>query len=378
MSADRFTRARRRDLRVYLMGRPVIFPLLTLLRRLPAIRVGSRMVINDPKLVRAILTEVPLDRTSDGTMGGSVRKHHGVGGIFDESGSEHRASKRSLARRLDSAGVAALRPAWNEAIDDVGHRIGAGETVDICRFADHLAGRTTAALLGLEGRSQEWCVELAVAARRTAALSAAQEVPSLRRGLARVRSFRDRRVSRADPALHDHLGDVLGSHAHPLSRVLALATINTTAAAIPRAVAWCSDADLWTEAADDAVRPRLVDELLRVTAPTPLLPRVAAEDARVGNRAVRRGDHLLLMVLHAVRSRERGPDPHDPMPAREANLIFGAGSRACPGARLAREQLGDVLAALAPHRPQVVRARADRHSALPSWATLTVRAGGHR
>lgn len=362
---DRFARARRRDLRVYLVGRPVIFPLLAATRRFPALRVGSRLVVNDPELVRTALTDVPLDRTSDGTMGGSVRKHHGAGGIFDESGAEHRASKRALAARLDGAGVAALRPLWTPAIDEMTTRLAADDEVDMCRFAEHLAGRTTAALLGIDPPSTRWCVDLAIAARRTAAASAAEEVPSVRR-LFRRRGFRD------------HLGEVLGPDADPLAKVLALATINTTVAAIPRAVAWCADAGLWAEAADREIRARLVTELLRVTAPTPLLPRVAAEDAVVGGYPVRRGDQLLLMVLHAARSRERGPDPHDPAPPREANLVFGAGARTCPGARLAREQLGDVLAAVAPYRPEVVRARAERGSALPSWSRLVVRAGGRR
>jgi cytochrome P450 len=58
-----------------------------------------------------------------------------------------------------------------------------------------------------------------------------------------------------------------------------------------------------------------------------------------------------------------------------AQLVFGAGPHACPGARLARAQLADTLRALAPYRPVVVRARADRRAALPGWARLVVRAG---
>jgi hypothetical protein len=34
----------------------------------------------------------------------------------------------------------------------------------------------------------------------------------------------------------------------------------------------------------------------------------------------------------------------------------------------------DLLAALAPYRPTVVRARADRRAALPSWRSLVIRA----
>nr|WP_296073454.1 cytochrome P450 [uncultured Actinoplanes sp.] len=152
--------------------------------------------------------------------------------------------------------------------------------------------------------------------------------------------------------------------------MLAVAAINTTVAALPRAAAWACDDDLWAYGAD----PALADELLRVTAPTPLLPRVAAAEAVVGGCPVRAGDRMLLIARHAARAHRRDPDPVDPAPAPVGRLVFGAGPHACPGARLARVQLTDLLAALAPHRPRVVRARVDRRSALPGWRSMIVAA----
>ncbi|MCU7823604.1 cytochrome P450, partial [Kitasatospora sp. DSM 101779] len=64
--------------------------------------------------------------------------------------------------------------------------------------------------------------------------------------------------------------------------------------------------------------------------------------------------------------------PADP---QAAQAVFGNGPHACPGARLARAQLTDFLAALAPHRPAVVRATVDRHAALPGYSSLLVRKG---
>jgi cytochrome P450 len=54
--------------------------------------------------------------------------------------------------------------------------------------------------------------------------------------------------------------------------------------------------------------------------------------------------------------------------------VFGAGPHACPGARLACLQMADLLTALAPYRPVVVRARPDRRAALPSWQSLVIQA----
>jgi len=160
--------------------------------------------------------------------------------------------------------------------------------------------------------------------------------------------------------------------------MLAVAAVNTTVAALPRAVAWCADSRLWAAAADDRTRPVLVDELLRVLAPVPLLSRVAAAAATVGGCPVRPGDRLALVAKHAADEHRSDPDCVRPAPPHIAQLVFGVGTHACPGARLARAQVADTLRALAPYRPVVRRARADRRSALPGWAALVVTAGGPR
>lgn len=114
--------------------------------------------------------------------------------------------------------------------------------------------------------------------------------------------------------------------------------------------------------------PELAAELLRLTAPSPILPRVAAADAEVAGCPLRRGDRLVLVARHAAEAHRAVPG----QPAAAAQAVFGAGPHACPGARLARVQLTDFLTALAPYRPAVLRARVDRHSALPGYAALLV------
>lgn len=351
-------RARRRDRRVYLGSHPVLFAVLAASRRGTVVRLGGRSIVNDPDVIRHVLTRVPLDRTAPGTTGGTVRDLAGGGGIFDESGTGHRASRRALAARLDSRGVAALSPAWQPVLDDLARRIASGACVDLVPVVEDLSGRTTAALLGLD-LGPAGATVLARAARATASDAVLGELPGRRR-----------------PTGVDHVAEVLGTDA--LSRTLAVATVTTTYAAIPRSVAWVADTGLWDDAADPARREILVAELLRVTAPSPVLPRVPLQDSRIGGRAQRKGSKLLLVVRHAMQAHARGPSTADPAPAALSQLAFGVGPRSCPGAGLARAQLADVLATLAPHRPVVVSARVDRRAALPAWARLVVQSGAHR
>jgi cytochrome P450 len=156
-----------------------------------------------------------------------------------------------------------------------------------------------------------------------------------------------------------------------MAGMLAVAAVNTTIAALPRAAAWCADADLWGYVPGSL--PELAGELLRVLAPSPLLPRVAASPGTIGKCPVKEGDRLVLFARHAAGAHAGDPNPSSPQHARIAQLVFGAGQHACPGASLARLQLQDLLTGLARHRPVVTKARPSRRAALPAWSSLRMR-----
>jgi cytochrome P450 len=363
-------RARTRDRRVYLSGHPVLFALLAATRRHPVLRLGATLLVHDRDAFAAALTRIPLDRTAAGTTGGAAGRLTGGGTLFDQQGDEHRRTRRGAAATVGTAGVARLRPVWTEVLDRRLAPLAAGGTVDLVPLAAELSGTTAAALLGLpvDGTA------LAGAALAAGAAAARGHLPGPGR----------RRAHRAAGPAAARLTALVAPDGGPqagLATMMAVAAITTTVAALPRAAAWAADDDLWAHA---RARPQaLADELLRVLAPTPLLPRVAAAPgdlrppggAPAGGCPVRAGDRLLLVARHAVGAHRTGPDPADPAPAHVAQLVFGAGPHACPGARLARAQLADLLVALARYRPVVVRARADRRSALPGWRSLVIRAG---
>ncbi len=397
------SRARTRDRRVYQAGHPVLFALLGATRRRPVVRLGRTLLVHDRAAYVSALTTVPLDRTAPGTTGGEAGRLAGEAVLFDEQGASHRQSRRGVAPLLGSASMARLRPVWMAVLRRRLAPLALGAPVDLVPLALEMSGATAAELLSLGGRVDP--MELALAARAASDLAARAHLPGPGRG----------RAARRAPAAAARLSALVAGGPLPtgLATTLAAAAVSTTVAALPRAVAWAADAALW-----DAV-PSHVDaltgELLRVVAPTPLLPRVAAAAAvlsfgqkpRLGHRRllphprmggpsvppgsdtfppsstgcpVRAGDRLLLVARHAADAHRRDPDPADPAPADIAQLVFGTGPHACPGARLARRQLADLLTALAPYRPHVRAARADRRAALPSWRSLVIerRSSGDR
>ncbi|SNY60431.1 cytochrome P450 [Paractinoplanes atraurantiacus] len=399
--------ARSRDRRVYLAGHPILFALLAATRHRPALRLGGNVLVHDREAYRKALTKVPLDRTAEGTTGGAAGSLAGRGALFDQQGEEHRDTRRDTAGLLGAAGVARLRPIWTTLLAERLPELATGKDLDLVPLTAEIAGATAAALLKIDVDP----MALAAAARKAAAAAARAHLPGLAPKRAEQSAERAAtellnllspkeqfsaldldRVTRQSAALDlDEAGrrheacprgktsrGVAGAPRTAatdrddvaLAAMLAVAAINTTVAAIPRAVAWACDAGLWEHASSAA----LADELLRVTAPTPLLPRVAAAGAEVGGCPVRPGDRMLLIARHAAGAHRSDPCPADPAPAHISQLVFGAGPHACPGARLARTQMEDVLAALAPYRPTVVRSRADRRSALPGWRSLTIRA----
>ncbi|MFJ1680658.1 MULTISPECIES: cytochrome P450 [unclassified Streptomyces] len=367
------TRARRRDRRVYTRSHPVLFALLAATRRRAVARIGGAVLVHGTEPYRQALTRIPLDRTAAGTTGGAARELSTGGTLFDQEGTGHRSTRRAVADDLGAAGVERLRPVWQDVLARRLVPLAEGRDVDLVLLARELAGATVCALLGTAGDPEG----VAKAAAEAAAAAVRDHLPGPRPpGTARAAAAATARLE----ALLAPAGGPGAEADTALRAMLAVAAVNTTVAALPRAAAWCADARLWDQAADDRLRPALVSELLRVIAPSPLLPRVAAASTDLGGCPVRAGDRLILVARHAARAHGEPPDARHPAPPAVAHLVFGTGTHTCPGARLARAQVDDTLAALASHRPTVLRARVDRGAALPGWRSLTVRAteGHHR
>ena len=118
----------------------------------------------------------------------------------------------------------------------------------------------------------------------------------------------------------------------------------TTRTVIARGLATLAEhPDQWEAmAADPALIPGAVEELIRWVTPLNNFFRVAAEPTELGGQAIAEGDRLLLAYPSANRDERIFSDPHRFDIRRHPNphVAFGFGTHFCLGASLARYELG--------------------------------------
>jgi cytochrome P450 len=115
-------------------------------------------------------------------------------------------------------------------------------------------------------------------------------------------------------------------------------------------------------AADDSQLRNAVEEFLRLDGAVQIAERIALADTRIGDRRVRCGQIVMLLLGAANRDGRVFPRPHEFRLDRDKNphLAFGAGHHYCIGAPLARLELAAALRAVATlpegtrmvHRPE--------------------------
>ncbi|MCU1621748.1 MAG: cytochrome monooxygenase [Frankiales bacterium] len=100
---------------------------------------------------------------------------------------------------------------------------------------------------------------------------------------------------------------------------------------------------------------KLVNETLRMEPPVALLPRLATQDAAVGDTAVPAGTLLLAALAGGNRDPEvfAAPDRFDPERQDSEVLSFGVGPKFCPGWNLARSQLAAALTVVLERLPRL-------------------------
>jgi cytochrome P450 len=98
-----------------------------------------------------------------------------------------------------------------------------------------------------------------------------------------------------------------------------------------------------------------VEEMLRHEGTAPILSRVALEDLELGSARIRKGQRVVLLLAAANRDAKHFSEPDRFVLDRHPNphIAFGAGKRACPGSRVARNVITAGVMALITRLPDM-------------------------
>ena len=98
-------------------------------------------------------------------------------------------------------------------------------------------------------------------------------------------------------------------------------------------------------AADPALIPSAVEELLRFDGPVVFVPRIAIQDVELAGQTIPAGSYVMVTIAVASRDPAEHPDPDTiDFQRQERSLAFGVGPHRCLGLHLARMEMRVALA----------------------------------
>ena len=269
----------------------------------------------------------------------------------------HAEQRRLISRRFTPKAVRELEPYLASLIDElIAGFVGAGRLEVIAELAAQLPARLTAHLLGFD--EDRW-PDIQTWSERLMRYDAALSDPDAQLGfLTAIMEFSPPLFDLADARRGAPVDDLISVWANaevdgcPFTRqtlvnetgLVISGGAETTRTVIARGlVALAEHPDQWEAmAADPALIPGAVEELIRWVTPLNNFFRVAAVDAEVAGVAVAAGDRLLLAYPSANRDAAVFDDPFRFDITRHPNphVAFGFGTHFCLGASLARFELG--------------------------------------
>ena len=302
-----------------------------------------------------------------GVTGGPLADHIDAN-ILNLTGEQHRRLRALVGPAFTPRQADRWRPVMRGFLDDLWSGVAASGGCDfVAVLARPYPSLTIATVLGAPGQDFERLHEWSSWVQRQfdiRALSSNRD--DIERAVIEVQDYatallEDRRAAPADDLISDLLaardqGDRL-SAAECVQLVVNLLAggIDTTSAQLAHAIRlFAGHPAQWALlAGDPGLAPRAVDEVLRFEPVTPFTARICLEQIEHRGVTFPAGTIVAVCSERANREGDRGEE-FDITAARNARrLTFGAGTHYCLGTNLARAELEEALAVLAPRTPHL-------------------------
>jgi cytochrome P450 len=300
-----------------------------------------------------------------GVTGGPLADHIDAN-ILNLTGEQHRRLRSLVGPALTPRKADRWRPVMRGFLEDLWVQVAAHGSCDfVAAVAGPYPSLTIATVLGAPhddaGRLQEWSswVQRQFDIR---ALSTNRE--DIERAVTEVQEYvtellEARRAAPGDDLISDLLAARDSSDRLSADECVQLVVnllaggIDTTSAQLAHAIRLFAGHPAQWEllAADPGLAPRAVDEVLRFEPATPFTARICLEQIEHRGVTFPVGTIVAVCAERANRQGQSGED-FDITAVRDIRLLtFGAGMHYCPGANLARAELEEALAFLAPRAP---------------------------